>query len=358
VSDQNLKNLTIANVALPGAMAAAVIATALFDDLNMFVGMGSAVALFGLSIVNLVAPVLLWKRHGIRSLIPAATLVLAGLVGVWVAGAGERVILSRTPLSATFLRGKTQQELESVGYKLLARGDPGRTSATLENFEFTTDVDTAGRVVTFSHYRIRTWTNYYFAPYGLPGPLTTDARITAQDIPDWGALRRIARYAASGRTRGAHQFGFEASIGMPIVREALGDSLLSLSDAPPKPITASMKLRLIAALNERCSADSRLIEHPSIVFDGSPPTLCVELMRVPDGWRLSQLLKQLMADGVVKIDSDGRHFVLAGHLTGNQRNRVEWLHAGILEFAFSDLLKPHEYNYDRRVGDHWYVWRM
>lgn len=113
---------------------------------------------------------------------------------------------------------------------------------------------------------------------------------------------------------------------------------------------------MIAALNRQCSAGSRLIENPNIGYDG--PTLFVELMRVPDGWNLPILLKGLVTEGVVRVAPDGRHLVLKDSLTRDQRNRVEWLNSGLLEFAFSDLYQPHEYNYDRRLADHWYVWRM
>ena len=118
----------------------------------------------------------------------------------------------------------------------------------------------------------------------------------------------------------------------------------------------STKTCLIATLNQRCRADSKLIENPTIGYDGS--TLLVELMRVPDGYNLPILLKKLISEGVVRVAPDGRHFLLKNDLTREQRNRVAWLNAGLLEFVFSDLYQPREYNYDQRLADHWYVWRM
>jgi len=81
-------------------------------------------------------------------------------------------------------------------------------------------------------------------------------------------------------------------------------------------------------------------------------------MRVPDGYNLPILLKALVSEGVVRVAPDGRHFILKNDLTPDQRNRVAWLHAGLLEWVFWDLLSPHEYNCDQRVGEHWYVWKM
>src|SRR5262249_34363962 len=74
LSDPNWKSLMIANVAMPVVTAVAVVATSLHDDLSMFTWFGAVVVALGLTIVNLVAPALLWRKHGPRALLPLAAL--------------------------------------------------------------------------------------------------------------------------------------------------------------------------------------------------------------------------------------------------------------------------------------------
>lgn len=195
------KTLVLANIVMPCVSAAVFVATALDDAWHLLAFAMAVIVLLGLTIVNLVAPAVLWRRHGVRSLIPLGVFIVVGGVCVVAGSTGYTAMNSQTPASATFLRGPTQRDLESAGNRLLNGGKPEEVSETLQKYGLAADVDTAGRVVTFRYYRMRSWTKYYFAPNGLPGPLVTEPRITGEDIPDWGgaakdcAVRRIGSHA-------------------------------------------------------------------------------------------------------------------------------------------------------------------
>ncbi len=211
-------------------------------------------------------------------------------------------------------------------------------------------------MVTFKHYRMRTWYEYFFAADGLPPGYSTAPRLTEADFVNWGTLRLIAEQADPETRRPRGSITFEPAIAVPLMRQALGDSLLNeLRRRPnPRPITAKEKALVIAALSGQCSAESRLIANPVIGYEGTPPELHIGQDIISDGFWVSSLLKTLMSDGVVRRAPDGRHLVLKDTLTVEERHRVEWLQAGLLNFICGELLNAHDYTFERELHDRWY----
>jgi hypothetical protein len=128
------------------------------------------VVLLGLAAVNLVAPLVLWKSYGPRSLLaPLAFPATAALCGSAVIF-GPRLVLASTPSSPdTFLRSGTQTELERVSDELLSGRSRVSIEHRLHDLGFSrVEVDTVGKAVLLGHYRRRTWYEYIYVSNGLP----------------------------------------------------------------------------------------------------------------------------------------------------------------------------------------------
>jgi hypothetical protein len=80
-------------------------------------------------------------------------------------------------------------------------------------------------------------------------------------------------------------------------------------------------------------------------------------MAISSGLWVSALLKSLLASGVVDRATDGRHLTLKPGLSKEQENTVEWLHIGIINFVYGDLVEVSDYVYDRQLKPHWYYRR-
>jgi hypothetical protein len=168
-------------------MAVAMIAAAR-DDRFFEVLLVGFVFLLGLAIMNLVAPLLLWKQHRLRGLIPPALLAAAVASLLLGAGPATRFAQSGTPLSPeTFLTGARKQDLEGLASDLFAIGMPvievprERSAGTIndppgvpggyraieerlrrQGFNRVTAIDSAG-IVLFHRHHGRMWHDYAFA---------------------------------------------------------------------------------------------------------------------------------------------------------------------------------------------------
>ena len=352
-----MKSLLILNVVLPMLAAAATIATTLNDRALFLCLMAFVVVMLGLGIVNLVAPLLLWKRHGPKALVPLLSLILVGALSGATATYGSRAVLSGTPASPdTFIQGTAQRELEVAAHDLLSGVRTGRAGTTLTKYGLRADVDSTRRVVSFKHYRMRTWYEYLFAPDGLRPVYSTPPRLTEDDFVNWGTLRQIAEQAAPETQRSRSTLAFEPAIAVPLMRRALGDSLLLdlRRRAAPRPITAADKALVIAAVNAECSVASRLIENRAISYEGDPLALHIGPHSISHGFWVSSLLKELVKQGVVRRAPDHRHLVLRDSLTVEEQGRVAWLQVGLLNFICGELLNAHDYAFERQLQPHWY----
>jgi hypothetical protein len=355
-----LKNLILLNVIAPALVAAGLIAAARFDEVGFLLFLFSVVMLLGLSIVNLFAPILLWEREGPRSLVPVAVFVAAVSACGVVSGVGSRLVLAGTPSAPdTFLRGSTRTHLEALANELLDGGQSDRVEAGLRKYGFIrTSIDTVRRVVTLKYYRMRIWTEYLYAANGLPAAYSTEPRLTQDDFVNWGELRSIAEQAAPETKRAAGSIVFEPSIAVPYIRQTLGDSLMRelRLRPPPRRITREEKALVIAALNWQCLAASRLIEDEQITYEGNPPMLHIGATTISRGFWVSALLERELKTGVLARAPDGRHLTLTvrSGLSERARHAVEWLHVGLMNFIYGDLLEAHDYIYDRQLEGNWY----
>jgi hypothetical protein len=355
-----MRRLIVLDWAAPALLASAVIAAARSDDAWLLVSL-AVVVLLGLVAVNLVAPFLLWKRHGARSLIVPISLLAAASLSGAVAAYGSRLAVAGTPLSPdSFMRGARQAEMERLASQLLSGGPDDRVRASLRRYGFrVTRVDSLRRVVTLGYYGLRTWHEYIYAANGLPAPHSTRPVLSVGDIVNWGEVLRIAEQAAPETRRARGSVAFEPALAVPYFQRALGDTFLTALRLRPRPgkLSREEKLRVVAALNRQVAVESRLVEDAEIRYEGDPPTLHIGTYEISRGFWVSSLLKALLDRGSLNRAADGRHLAAKSGLSGAEQHEVEWLQLGLMNFIYGNLLETSDYAYDRRLMDRWYFRR-
>jgi hypothetical protein len=356
-----VRRLVALNLAAPTVVAAAVVVASRSDQAAFLLSLVLGASLMGLTVVSLAAPPFLWKNNGPRSLLVPLSLVIAATISGAAVMYGPRLVLAGTAaFPDTFLRGTTQSELEHLSNQLLLGQSIDVLEARTKQLGFErVVVDTARRVVTLGHARFRTWYEYIYAANGLPAAYSTEPRITLSDVLNWGEVRRIADQAepASSRPRGSIVFEPELAIGC--FQRFLGDSFLRDLRSRPFPgrLTQEEKAWVLGVLGRQAAASSRLIEDPAVTYEGSPPELHLGTTSISEGFWVSSLMKTLLAEGIVERAPDGRHLMLRPRLSTEEQARVAWLHVGLMNFIYGDLLAKRDYVYDRQLREHWYFRR-
>jgi hypothetical protein len=165
-----MRKLTILNVAMPVLAAAAFVATTLDDFGNLLAFFAFVVVILGLAVVNLIAPLVWWRKIGSRAFVPLLVLLLAGVASGSAGLFGSDTVLARTPCKpATFFRDPVQRELEVAAHHALDGSRTPEQRARLSQMGFDrTWTDSTRRIVTFAHYRFRTWHEYIYVPGDAP----------------------------------------------------------------------------------------------------------------------------------------------------------------------------------------------
>jgi len=356
-----MRALCILNVAWPLAMAALYVAVTRDADLAFFTFFGFAVVLCGLGVVNLVAPFLLWRRHGARALLPAGLFLVAAAVSAGATMAGSRWMLAGTPARPdTYLDERRQAELGSYAYYLLSEGGSDSIEARLhaEGFQ-RVKVDSVRKVVTLSHAYARTWHDYIYSPSPLGAPYSTRPRLTMGDVPNWRELRFIAQQNDSSTRRRDSELSFHPALAVLGMREALGDSVLRDLAARPfnQRVTGGEKRLVLAALNRQCDVASRLIEAPMITVVAGPTDLRIGGQSLPRGSSAPALLGKLLEVGALHPSADRRHLRIRPTLTPTEQSSIEWLQVALMNEIYGELLEARDYVYDRQLAEHWYYRR-
>lgn len=164
-----MKRLFAMNLIASVLLAISFLAMAWFEREAFLPLLFFMAVVLGLALVNLAAPIFLWKRHGVRSLLLPPTLVAAVYLCTAVSYQGYHFALASTPAApGTFLRPAIRSDLEALAHSALANGMSDSLERRLREYGFsTTAVDSARQVVTFGHYRMRNWHEYLYAVDGL-----------------------------------------------------------------------------------------------------------------------------------------------------------------------------------------------
>jgi hypothetical protein len=361
------------------------IASATLESFLLILGIpGLVVGLAGLGVVNIIAAFGLWKNDRQRALIPLATYICC-IVGI-IAGTryGVSMVLAGTPQRPdTFPRGKSKEELEQIATQLLGHSfksisiRPGKEFVRmvdgtppanipadllrrLRSYGFDRIfVDDTQSLVVLSSYHHRTWYDYLYTTAGTLEPAySRPSTITGVDIESWTELSKIARQGPKASGDARSQIVFEPGVVYPILRRALGeDALNALAKANDPEITPEQKGLVLKALNDQRLASSRLIEDPRITY-GDEGRFHLSLgCWISDSFWVTKLLQTLMHDGVIRTAEDNRHLRIKENLTPREERQVEWLHVGMMDFLYGNLLQKHDHHYGRDLGHGWYFER-
>jgi hypothetical protein len=181
------------------------------------------------------------------------------------------------------------------------------------------------------------------------------AAITEVDIEDWGTLIRIAKF-------GTKQTG-GCSLVYPYLRDVLGvETLNRIKDYRSiNDISDEEKALVLSAFNRQRLASSGLTEDSAITYDSGDRLSGVPLhiagTKISEGFWVVSLLRELLSERVLTFAPDGRHLKIKADLTEKERLRVEWLHVGLMNFIYGNLLDKRPHPFARDLGGNWYFGR-
>jgi len=64
-----------------------------------------------------------------------------------------------------------------------------------------------------------------------------------------------------------------------------------------------------------------------------------------------------LRDGTIFRAGDNRHLRIRNNLTKIEQRQVEWLHVGMMNFLYGNLLHKRDHYYSRDLGGGWYFER-
>ena len=201
---------------------------------------------------------------------------------------------------------------------------------------------------------------YTYSARPLGPPYTQSSDLTEQDVPEWAELQRIAQFGLDSSECARNRIAFEPAIVYPYLQQTLGDSQLAAlaSKLNPDDITPSERRAVLTALNQQRLSRSRLIEHAAITYDpASRFGLTLGSSRLSSAFWPVSLLDTLLASGVVSFAADHRHLRIQDTLTAESDRRVEWLHLGLMNILYGNLLEKPDPGYDMDLGGGWYFRR-
>jgi hypothetical protein len=85
--------------------------------------------------------------------------------------------------------------------------------------------------------------------------------------------------------------------------------------------------------------------------------LRIEGTGINSGVWIVPLIKKLLDQGTLFYANDLRHLKIKDNLSNDEARNVEWVHAGVIEFAYGNLVGKNENAYERSLGDGWYFHR-
>lgn len=222
-------------------------------------------------------------------------------------------------------------------------------------------IDDTQSLVVFGHYYFRSWYEYLYTPKEFPPLFKRPVSFTEVDIERWQELIDILRQGPQATPKVRQSIVFEPTIAYPYLRQSLGDAAIARIQgySSEYKIAADEKASVLAALNTLRLAESRFVEHPSITFDPTGDFLGRAAINFRDGMGISSsfwvttLTEQLIAQGTLILTGDG-HLMIKDNLSNDERLAIEWVHVGLIDHAYGNLLSKREHAYERSLGDGWY----
>ncbi|MGA2092367.1 MAG: hypothetical protein ABSH16_03025 [Sedimentisphaerales bacterium] len=380
-----MKNLITLNFIAAGLLLAATIAFSKFEfGIILLSEMVLSLALVALALANVVAIFVLWRRYRFRAFFPAITFVLSALLSSFGASIGSKIMLKGTPSDpSSFLKGQTKIELENIASRLLNQSFkeiitypffpteihmisghrqkevPPDIQKTLRHYGFQrTFIDDSLSLVKFSHCHRRTWYNYIYTTNEFLPLYSRPLKITEVDIEDWSELIRIAKQGDHATEKEKESIAFTPTIVYPFLKQELGQEFLRCiaNYTSPEEITAEQKELVLSALNRQRLVSSRLIENPLITFkkDRLVSSLYWDGTGMGGFWP-SWLFINLLDEGVLVYADDGCHLKIKENLSREDQLKIEWLHIGLMNFLYGNLIDKREHHYDRVLGEGWYL---
>jgi len=382
-----MKKLITLNFLAAFLLCAVMITSRRFDDgILLLLGMILLFLFCALAIGNLVAIFHFWKRHRFRAFLPiisyalAATLFLAGV------RVGSRIVILGTPSSPdSFLDGKTRKDLAEVANSLLGQSFkkintfsanstevigsrkqlPPGVEEKLRAYGFQrTLVDDSQSLVVFCYGHQRTWYEYLYTTKDFPPLYSRPVAFTEIDIENWSELLRISKQGPSATDNEKMHIVFSPSVVYPYLQKTLGDDILTKlrSYTSSDQILPEQKVLVLDALNQQRRLASRLVENPGITFDkDDTSTLHISKYHlhlggceIGDSFWVTSLIKQLLDRGVLLYADDGRHLKIKVNPSPEETLNIEWVHVGLMDFLYGNLVDKREYAYTRSLGGGWY----
>ena len=226
------------------------------------------------------------------------------------------------------------------------------------NGVFRTSIDDSQSIVVFGFDRTRTWVRYIYTKNELLPLYSRPVELTPVDIEMWGEIIDIAKQGPDATPAERQSLVFDPRIAHPYLVAALGNDVVARigSYASEGDITDEDKAVILDALNEQRRVASRLIEHPEIWFEEDAYTtpLHVEANSITERFWVTELIKQLLKDGTLLYAEDGRHLRIKEELSLEEERAVEWVHVGLIEFIYGNLISKDEIAYQKSLGNGWY----
>lgn len=368
-----MKILIAFNFAIGVLLTIGMIVFQKYEGVGLLAGIILLPSFFVLAIVNIVAIFPLWKMERLRAFVPIGTYIIAAAFFLLGTSLGMKLVLKGTPCDPeSFFNDQTRLELTQAAQRLVAEHQRENFSpeivAVVQKHSFKpTFVDDSQEIVVFGYYHLRHWHEYIWAKNGLTEPYSMPATITMADMQDWKEFKRIAKQGDTATLSERHRMVFEPSIVFPLLKDSLGAEFLDRVRNATSSIddfTDEDKNAILAALNKQRLASSHLVENSQITYEEwhwhwqTEIGLHIAKDYISDSFWVGRLLKQLLSEGVLTLAPDGRHLKIKADLTDKQRLQIEWLHIGIMNFAYGNLLEKRQYVFRKNLGSNWYfnVW--
>ena len=341
-----------------------------------------------LALLNVASIFVLWKRHRLRAFIPLGTLAFSIVASFLVAGFGTDFVLRNTPSRPnSFFNNQIKAELTDTAERLIGNGFKEILTyqnrpteihmiaglqnkdvapeilATLHKCGFQrTYVDDRQGIVMFGYCHSRTWFDYIWAKNGLTETYSMPSTITDVDIEDWTELIHIAKQGNTATPQRRSGIVFEPTIVYSFLKDTLGTGMLQkfANYHSVKDFTDNDKNAVLVSLNKHRLVPNALVEHQGIIYgihhwrNETRFGFCICGCTIGDDFWVVKLVKQLLSEGILTHAPDGRHLKIKADLTDRQRLQVEWLHVGIMNFAYGNLLEKKQYPFQKKLGDNWY----
>jgi len=173
---------------------------------------------------------------------------------------------------------------------------------------------------------------------------------------NWAGLLYIVREGEHVTAEEARRDWSNLDIAYAYLRRSLGQYEVNRlkEDSDSRQVSGEQRQIVLTALNDQWSPNGRLAESAEFTCDGAAKELHIGRIRMGGGFWVVRLAYRLLSEGVLTYASDKAHLRLRESMSPSDRNRVNWLHFGLMEGLYPNLLHKAEHLDDRDLGNGWY----